>query len=71
MTPIVIDNSVFLAWCMGDEEDPTATGAMQHVTEEGGVTPPVRRLGAPTAPQFWPRYWLCMRLKFELMPRLN
>ena len=39
MTPIVIDNSVFLAWCMGDEEDPTATGAMRHVTEKGGVVP--------------------------------
>lgn len=39
MTPIVIDNSVFLAWCMADEEDPTATSAMQHVVEEGGVTP--------------------------------
>ena len=39
MTPIVIDNSVFLAWCMADEEEPTATGAMQHVVEEGGVTP--------------------------------
>lgn len=39
MTPIVIDNSVFLAWCMADEEEPTATSAMQHVVEEGGVTP--------------------------------
>ena len=39
MTPIVIDNSVFLAWCMGDEEEPTAVSAMQHVAEEGGVTP--------------------------------
>ena len=39
MTPIVIDTSVFLAWCMGDEEEATATGAMQHVAEEGGVTP--------------------------------
>ena len=39
MTPIVIDNSVFLAWCMADEEEPTATSAMQHVVEEGGVAP--------------------------------
>ena len=39
MTPIVIDNSVFLAWCMGDEEEPTAISAMRHVAEEGGVTP--------------------------------
>lgn len=39
MTPIVIDNSVFLAWCMGDEEEPTATSAMRHVIEQGGVAP--------------------------------
>ena len=39
MTPIVIDNSVFLAWRMADEGEPTATSAMQHVVEEGGVTP--------------------------------
>ena len=39
MTPIVIDNSVFLAWCMGDAEEPTAISAMRHVAEEGGVTP--------------------------------
>ena len=39
MTPIVIDNSVFLAWCMGDEEEPTATSAMRHVIEQDGVAP--------------------------------
>ena len=39
MTPIVIDNSVFLAWCMGDAEEPTAISAMRHAAEEGGVTP--------------------------------
>ena len=38
MIPIVIDNSVFLAWYMADEEEPTAS-AMQHVVEEGGVAP--------------------------------
>ena len=43
MTPIVIDNSVFLAWCLGDEEEPTAIGAMQHVAEEGGVAPRIWR----------------------------
>ena len=37
--PLVIDNSVFLAWCMGDEDDPAATGAMQHVVNHGGVAP--------------------------------
>jgi len=39
LTPIVIDSSVFLAWCLADEEEPTATGAMRQVTEEGGVAP--------------------------------
>ena len=39
MTPIVIDSSVFLAWCLADEEEPTATGAMRQVSEEGGVAP--------------------------------
>ncbi len=39
MTAIVIDNSVFLSWCLGDEDDPTATQAMQRVAEEGGVAP--------------------------------
>ena len=39
MTPIVIDNSVFLAWCMGDEEEPTAMSAMRHVIEQGGIAP--------------------------------
>ena len=39
MTSIVIDNSVFLAWCLGDEENPVATGAMRRVAEEGGVVP--------------------------------
>lgn len=39
MTPIVIDSSVFLAWCPADEKEPTATGAMRQVTEEGGVAP--------------------------------
>ena len=39
MKPVVIDNSVFLAWCMGDEEAPTATSAMETVAENGGVVP--------------------------------
>ena len=39
MTSIVIDNSVFLAWCLADEDEPTATGAMQQVAEGGGVAP--------------------------------
>ena len=39
MTPIVIDNSVFLAWCMGDEDVSVATAAMRRVVEEGGFAP--------------------------------
>ena len=37
--PVVIDSSVFLAWCMGDEEEPAADAAMQRVADEGGVVP--------------------------------
>ncbi len=37
--PIVIDNSVFLTWCMGDENDPVAENAMVRIFEEGGVVP--------------------------------
>ena len=39
MTSIVVDNSVFLAWCLVGEEEPTATGAMRQVAESGGVAP--------------------------------
>ena len=39
MTPIVIDNSVFLAWCMGDEDVPVAAAAMRRVVEAGGIAP--------------------------------
>lgn len=39
MTAIVIDNSVFLSWCLGDEDDPTAAHAMHRVAEGGGVVP--------------------------------
>ena len=39
MKPVVVDNSVFLAWCLGDEEEPAATSAMEHVAERGGVVP--------------------------------
>ncbi len=37
--PIVIDNSVYLAWCMSDEDAPLADKAMSRVIEEGGVVP--------------------------------
>ena len=39
MTAIVIDNSVFLSWCLGDEDDPAAAHAMQRVADEGGLVP--------------------------------
>lgn len=39
MTAIVIDNSVFLSWCLGVEDDATATRAMQRVADEGGLVP--------------------------------
>ena len=39
MTAIVIDNSVFLSWCLGDEDDATAAEAMQRVADEGGLVP--------------------------------
>ncbi len=37
--PIVIDNSVSIAWCMSDEAAPIADKAMSRVVEEGGVVP--------------------------------
>ena len=39
MKPVIVDNSVFLAWCLGDEEEPSATSAMEHVAECGGIVP--------------------------------
>ena len=39
MNSVVIDNSVFLAWCMGDEDEPAATSAMERVVESGGIVP--------------------------------
>ena len=39
MTPIVIDCSVFLAWCLADEDEPMATAAIRRVAEMGGVVP--------------------------------
>ena len=36
---VVIDNSVFMAWCMSEEDDPKVYNAMQRVADEGGVVP--------------------------------
>ena len=39
MTPIVIDNSVVLCWCLADESDPMADKAMRRVVDDGAVVP--------------------------------
>ena len=36
---IVVDNSIFIAWCMGDEGNLAAIETMQRVAKEGGVAP--------------------------------
>ncbi len=36
---VVVDCSVFLAWCMADEDDPAAAETMRRVAEAGGVAP--------------------------------
>lgn len=40
--PLVVDNSVFRAWCIGDEDEPEADAAMERVAEEGGIVPRIR-----------------------------
>ena len=36
---IVVDNSVFLAWCMGEEDDLAATETVLRIANAGGVAP--------------------------------
>ena len=43
MSPIVIDNSVVLAWCLADEEHPAAERAMGLAVEHGAVVPGIWR----------------------------
>ena len=43
MKPIVIDNSVVLAWCLADEEHPVAERAMRLAVEHGAVVPGIWR----------------------------
>ena len=43
MKPIVIDNSVVLAWCMADEEHQVAEQAMRLAVEHGAVVPSIWR----------------------------
>ncbi len=39
MTPIVLDNSIVLSWCLADESNPVAERAMQLVVARGAVVP--------------------------------
>ncbi len=43
MSPIVIDNSIVLAWCLADEEHPVAEQAMRLTVEHGAVVPGIWR----------------------------
>ena len=43
MKPIVIDNSIVLAWCLADEEHPVAERAMRLAVEHGAVVPGIWR----------------------------
>ena len=36
---IVVDNSVYLAWCVGEESDLVATETVLRIANEGGVAP--------------------------------
>ena len=35
--PIIFEDSVFLACCMGDKDDSTEIGTMQRIAEDGCV----------------------------------
>ena len=41
MKPIVIDNSIVLAWCLADEEHQVAEQAMRLAVEHGAVVPSI------------------------------
>lgn len=43
MSAIVIDNSIVLAWCLADEEHPTAEHAMRVSADDGAVVPSIWR----------------------------
>ena len=43
MKPIVIDNSIVLAWCLADEEHHVAEQAMHLTAENGAVVPGIWR----------------------------
>ena len=39
MTAVVLDASVVLSWCLGDEHDALANRAMQRTIDQGAVVP--------------------------------
>jgi len=39
LTPIVIDNSIVVCWCLADESDPIADRAMRRIMDDGAVVP--------------------------------
>ena len=39
MTPVVLDNSIVLSWCLADEGVPVAERAMRLAIEDGAVVP--------------------------------
>ena len=39
MSRIVVDNSIFLSWCLADENDPIAERAMELTIEQGAIVP--------------------------------
>ena len=39
MTPAVLDASIVLSWCLGDEHDALADRAMQRTIDQGAVVP--------------------------------
>ena len=39
MNPVVLDASIVLSWCLGDEHDALADRAMQHTIDHGAVVP--------------------------------
>ena len=41
MTGFVVDCSVFLAWCLADEENPGANAVLHRLTDEGAVVPQI------------------------------
>lgn len=43
MSAFVVDNSIVVAWCLADEEHPTAEHAMRLAADHGAVVPSIWR----------------------------